>query len=209
MPEQSSLHSHLNWAKQRLDEMDATLASLESKAGQTQAASKAKAEQLVVELKKRRDEFRTVIDKEAKAGEAAWQRLKPQLESQWNGFESQVKTYFDAVGQQAEQQWATFRGAAAAQTKAWREAAERLGQEAANVAAAQRTSVEAAVKQLRVDAAAAETRLQGLKQAASESWSALSAALAESRKAFDRGNQAAWSALKRAEPAKEPTADKP
>jgi hypothetical protein len=31
---QSGMHSYLNWAKERIDEMDATLASLETNAGQ-------------------------------------------------------------------------------------------------------------------------------------------------------------------------------
>ena len=34
MPEHSSMHFYLNWTKERLDEMDATLASLEAKASQ-------------------------------------------------------------------------------------------------------------------------------------------------------------------------------
>ena len=37
MAEQSSMHFYLNWAKERIDEMDAALASLEAKAGQVQA----------------------------------------------------------------------------------------------------------------------------------------------------------------------------
>ena len=34
MPEQSSVHFYLNWAKERIDEMDAALALLEVKADQ-------------------------------------------------------------------------------------------------------------------------------------------------------------------------------
>ena len=37
MPTQSSIHFYLNWAKDRIDEMDATLASLKSKVGEVQA----------------------------------------------------------------------------------------------------------------------------------------------------------------------------
>ena len=123
---------------------------------------------------------------------------KAQLESQWHGFEAQVKTYFDTVGRQIEQQQAPFRDVAAAQAKAWREAADKLHSEAAKVAAARRADVDAAVKQMKADAAEAEARLQKLKQAGGESWAAMSAALAKSRKAFDQANQKAWDALKRA-----------
>ena len=191
MSEQSSMHSYLSWTKERIDEMDATLASLEARAGRVKADAQAKADQLIADLKKRRDEFQAKVKAEAAAD-------KKQLESQWNGFEANVKTYFETVDKQIDQQQATFRDVAAAQQKAWREAGERLHNEAAKIAAAKRPDIDAAVKQMKADASEAEARLQKLKQAGSESWAALSAALEESRKAFDRANQAAWEALKRA-----------
>ena len=196
MSEQSSAHQYLNWAKERIDEMDAAVASLEGTASQIQAEFKGKAAQIVADLKKRRDEFQVRVKKEADAGETTWERTKTQLDSQWNGFETQVRAYFDTVGRQIEQHQATFRDVAAAQAKAWRETADRLHQEAAKVAAARRADIEAAVNQMKAHATDAEARLEKLKQAGGESWTALSAALAESRKAYDRANQAAWDALK-------------
>jgi hypothetical protein len=198
MPEQSSMHFYLNWAKERLDEMDATLASLEAKASQVQADSKVRANQLIVDLKKQRHEFQAAVRAQAEAGETAWQRTKTELESQWKAFEARVKTYFDSVGKQIEQQQATFRDVAAAQVNAWREAAEKLHVSAGKMAAEKRTEIDAAVKQMKTEASEAEARFQKLKQVKDESWSALSAALAESRKAFDRANQASWDAFKRA-----------
>jgi DNA anti-recombination protein RmuC len=124
--------------------------------------------------------------------------MKPQLESQWQAFEAQIRTYFDTVGKQIELQQATFRDVAAAQVKAWREAADKVHNEATKVAAEKRANLDSAVKQMKADAAEAEARLQKLKQAGGESWTALSGALAESRKAFDQANQMAWDAFKRA-----------
>lgn len=196
MPEQSSMHVHLNWAKERIDEMDAALASFEVRADQAKAESKVKVDQIVADLKERRDEFRALLKTQVEASEAALARAKTDLEKQWNGFEAQVKTYFEGAGKQIEQQQATFRDIAAAQAKAWSEAAENLREAAAKVAAARSVDVDAALKQMKIDAAEAEARLQKLKQAGSASWSVLSAALAESRRAFDQANQAAWDALK-------------
>jgi BMFP domain-containing protein YqiC len=198
MPEHSSMHSYLNWTKERLDEMDATLASLEAKAGQVKADSKAKADQLITDLKKRRDEFQVKVKAQAQAGEATLQATKTQLEPQWQAFEAHVKTYFETVGKQIELQQATFRDVATAQVKAWREAADKVHDAAAKVATEKRANVDAAVKQMKADAAEAEARLQKLKQAGSESWTALSGVLAESRKAFDQANQKVWDAFKRA-----------
>jgi hypothetical protein len=202
MPEQSRLHFYLNWAKERIDEMDATLVSLEAKASQVQADSKARADQLIADLHKQRDEFQATVKKQAGAGEAGWHRTKTQLESEWSAFEAKVKTYIETLGKQVRQQQATFRDVAAAQVKAWHEAADTLHDAAAKIAASPRADIDAAVKQMKADAVEAEARLQKLKQAGSESWAALSAALAESRKAFDQANQAAWDAFKRAAPPK-------
>jgi small-conductance mechanosensitive channel len=195
MPDQSSVHAYLNWTKQRIDEMDATLASLESRASQVKAESKAKANQTIADLKKRRDEFQAQAKAQAQAGGAALKTSQAQLESQWKAFEAQVKSYFDTVGKQIEQQQTTFRDVAAAQAKAWCAAADAFHSEAGKIAAARRADLDAAVKQMKADAAEAEARFNKLKQAGSESWASLSAALAESRKAFDRANQKAGDAL--------------
>src|SRR3974377_1413774 len=103
MPEQSSLHVYLNWAKERIDEMDAALASFEAKASEAKADLKPKVDQLIVDLKKRRDEFQASLKTQAEAGEAALARAKADMEAQWNGFEAQVKTYFETVGKQTDQ----------------------------------------------------------------------------------------------------------
>ena len=79
MPEQSSMHFYLTWAKERIDEMDAALASLEVKASQAKADSKVKGDQLIADLKKRREEFQATLKAQAEAGEAAWARAKVDL----------------------------------------------------------------------------------------------------------------------------------
>jgi hypothetical protein len=196
MPEQSSMHAYLNWTKQRIDEMDATLASLEARASQLRADSQAKANELIADMKKQRDEFQARAKVQTEAGEAAMEAGRVQLETQWRSFETQVKAYFDTVGKQIEQQQATFWDVAAAQAKAWQAAADVFHSEAGKLVAARRADVDAAVKQMKADAAEAEARFNKLKQVGSESWTALSAALDESRKAFDRANQKAGDALK-------------
>jgi hypothetical protein len=198
MPEQSSVHGYGSWAKQRIDEMDATLASIEAKLGEVKADTKEKTNQVIADLKKRRDEFQAKIQGQAEVGQAAAQAHAAQLDSQWREFEAHVKTYFDTVGKQMEQQQATFQEVAAAQAKAWRDAAEALHNEATKIATARRADVDSAIKQMKEDAAEAEAKLQKLKQTGADSWATLSAALADSRKSFDRANQEAWEALKRA-----------
>jgi|ERR1035441_197120 hypothetical protein len=198
MTTQSNTHFFVNWAKGRLDEMDATLTSLEGKVGGVQADARDKANKVLADLRKKRDDFRDSVKKQSEANEAAWISAKTKLESEWNVFEAEVKKYVESFGNQIEQQQATFKLQSAAQLKAWREAANKLGGSAKEFVAERRGEIDAAVKRMNTDATAAEEKLQKLNQAGAQSWSALMAALTETRAAFDRANQAARDAFKRA-----------
>ena len=198
MTTQSNTHFFVNWAKGRLDEMDATLTSLEGKVGGVKADARDKANKVLADLRKKRDDFRDSVKKQSEANEAAWISAKTKLESEWNVFEAEVKKYVESFGNQIEQQQATFKLQSAAQLKAWREAANKLGGSAKEFVAERRGEIDAAVKRMNTDATAAEEKLQKLNQAGAQSWSALMAALTETRAAFDRANQAARDAFKRA-----------
>jgi transcription elongation GreA/GreB family factor len=199
MATQSNIHFYVNWAKERLDEMEAVLASLEGKVGEVQADARDRADKAITALRKSRDIFRDTVKKQAAANEAAWTSAKAQLEPEWNSFEAEVKKYVESFSKQVEQQQATFKLQAAAQLKAWREATDKLGSDAKHFAAERQAEIDVAVKRMQVDAAAAEEKLQKqLDQMGTQSWSALMAVLTETRAAFDRANQAARDAFKRA-----------
>ena len=198
MRAQSNIHFYVDWAKERLDEMDATLTSLEGKVGGVQADVRDKAQKVLADLRKKRDDFRDTVKKQAESNEAAWISAKTKLESEWSFFETEVTKYVESFGKQIEQQQATFKLQAAAQLNAWREAANKLRSDAEGFAAERRGEIDAAVKRMNADAAAAEEKLQKLNQAGTQSWSALMAALTETRAVFDRANQAAREAFKRA-----------
>ena len=117
MAMQSSVHFYLNWAKERIDEMDAALASLEGKVGEVQAESRIKANEVLADLRKRHDVFRESVKKQADASEAAWISAKAQLEPDWTALEAEVKKYVESFGKKIEQQQSTFNLQAAAQLK--------------------------------------------------------------------------------------------
>ena len=81
------------------------------------------------------------------------------METEWNGFETEVKKYVETFGKQIEQEQATFKLQAAAQQKAWREAADKLRSAGKEFAAERRDEIEATVKRMEADAAAAEEKL--------------------------------------------------
>lgn len=198
MSTQSGIRFYLNWAKERLDEMDATLTSLESKASTVQADVRDKASKALAELRKNRDDFLDTVKEHAEANEPAWISAKTKLESEWSAFEAEVSKYVESFGKQFELQQATFKLQAEAQLKAWRDASEKLGAAAGEFTAERRDEIEATLKRMKADAVAAEEKLLKLSQAGTQSWSALMAALTETRSAFDRANQAVREQFKRA-----------
>jgi ElaB/YqjD/DUF883 family membrane-anchored ribosome-binding protein len=191
------MHVYLNWAKARLDEMDATLTSFESKAGELQADAQARADKALTDLRLKRDAFRKTIRKEKDAGEAAWARTQALLKADWQAFETNVQKYIDAAGKHAAQQQAAFRARAEAQRKSWRDTTDKVQQAAVAFSADRKADLDAVIKRTNAEAAMARAKLDKLSHAGSESWSALEKALAETRAAFDRANQAVHDAFKR------------
>ena len=110
----SNAHFYINWAKERLDEMDAILASFEGRTAQMAADSKTAADNMVVDLRAKRDGFLNEMKKQGEAGEAAWQQTKTRMESDWNGFQGEVKKYVERFGEQLKQQRTAFEDAARA-----------------------------------------------------------------------------------------------
>jgi len=196
MSAHSHMHPYLNLLKERIDEMDAALASLETKAGEAQAGSKVARDEFINGLKKMRTEFSAAVKKMAEAGGEALDLARAELDPLWAAFEGQIKAYMDNLGKDPAQQQAIFRDMAAAQGRAWRDAAEKLDESAQKAAAAHRGEFQAVANRMKAEAVDAEAQLHQLKAAGAKSWTAYSAALTESRKAFFHANETAWKALK-------------
>lgn len=198
MPLQSNIHFYVNWAKERLDEMDATLMALESKVADVQADARDSADNVLTIMRKKRDDFRNIVKKQSEASEAAWTSAQTQLEAEWSSFEAEARKYIETFVKQVEQQQATFKLQVAAQLNAWREAADKLGTAANEFAAERRDEIDAALKRMKADAVVAEKKLLKLNEAGSQSWSVLAAALTETRATFDHANQTLREQFKRA-----------
>ena len=169
MPAHSKIQPYLNWAKERIDEMDATLAALEGKVGEVHADARLKADTILADLRKKSDQFRASAEKQAEANEAAWAKTKTQLETDWSAFETDVKRYVDGVGKKVEQQKAIFKSQSDAQLKAWREAAKKFRSACTEFTAERRGEIEVTVNRMEADAATAQDKLQKLNEAGAES----------------------------------------
>lgn len=197
MSSQSTIHPYLDWAKERLDEIDATLASFEHKAAKLQADARSKAEKATCDMRAARDAFHKSIKEHGGASEVAVASSKKALETQWTAFEAAVPAFLDATGQHVKEVETAFQARAEAQRKAWHEAIVKLHKSAKSFADKRRDEIEAAVKHMKVEADAAKAKLDKLDQAGGESWAAMKSALTETRTALDKAQQAVHESLKR------------
>jgi hypothetical protein len=198
METHSSVHVYLDWAKGRLDEIDATLASLEGSAAKLHGDVRAKADRAVADMRQARDAFGKLMKEQAEAGQETLTRLKDTLDNQWALFERSFQDYVEAAGKQVDVERAAFEARAAAQRKAWQEAIDKLHKSATAFGADRRADLDKAVTQMKTQADAAKVKFDKLYKAKGESWAALKSALSESRDALDRAYQAAQEAFKRA-----------
>jgi hypothetical protein len=86
----SNAHDHTVWAMERLDEMDATLAALESNAGKLRGDARANAENELANMRAKRDAFRETLEKDGEAGKASQARTRVALEAGWSAFQASV-----------------------------------------------------------------------------------------------------------------------
>jgi hypothetical protein len=198
MTTESSMHSYVDWTKERLDEIDANLASFESSAAKLQTDARTKAEPAIAHMRAARDAFREAMKQQSQATEAALAISKKELETKWTAFEADVQTYLDVTDKHVNDQQAAFMARAAAQSQAWQDAIDKLQKSTASGVAQSRDDIEKVVKHMTDEAGAAKVKLDQLNKAGGESWTAMRSALSETRAALDRAQQTAIDAFKHA-----------
>jgi hypothetical protein len=189
-----SAHPHLAWAMWALDEIEATLASIENRFRHP-ADAHPTAANAVVEMRMAREVFRKSV--EQGADDASLTRSKADLEREWAAFENSVQNYLETVNRQVREQETIFRARADAQSEASRQAIESLHKSAARLATGHPGDIEAAIKHLASEADAAKIKLDKLNTAEGASWAAMRSALAETRAALDHAHRSVLDAFER------------
>ena len=194
----SGVHGSIDRAKERLDEMDATLALLEKKLGDFKSENRAEAERAIAEMREQRQALKQIIDAKRQATEAEWQQARATVESRVSAFEAAVQNWGEATRQDIADQNSLFAARAEAQIKAWNNIIDQMEASAKASASNRKREITSAIATIRADRDVAKARLEALKRSGKETRIALSNALDESRAAFDRASQMASEAFKRA-----------
>lgn len=194
----SGIHGSIDRAKERLGEMDATLALLEKKLADFKSENRAAAERAIAEMRVQREALKQIVDAKRQATEAEWQQAKATVESRWTAFEAAVQKWVDATRQDIAGQNEVFVARAEAQLKAWQDIIDQLEVSAKAATSDRKREIESAIATIRADREVVKAKLEAMKRSGKETRIALGNALNESRVAFDRANQTASEAFKRA-----------
>lgn len=197
MTKRDRFHSNIAWAKERLDEMDASLDILHRQAGKAKTTALESVDRSIQDLRRRRDAFRQAMKIAFEAGATQWADHKTRLESQWNDFEAELNRTMETFGAQVANRQMMFRDLVAAQRNAWRNTAKTVQSFTTGFAHDCEVEIKQAIQTMKANELKAEERLKDIKEAGADSWLTMKGALAESRSAFDRSIKACEKAFER------------
>ncbi|WP_417592137.1 hypothetical protein [Parasphingorhabdus sp.] len=198
MTDQSPIHPYIEQAKNRLDEIDASIAHFEARAQELKTDARAKADAAIAKMKSNRDAYRAWVKENQEIGEAITAGAREKLKAEWTRFEDNVMAYFDAAAGMYEQDKAYFQVRIEAQKEAWQKTMDRVKAAAKAFQAKRKAEIDAAVATLEKNAENANAKLKDLNKAGSISWTAVRDALSASRAAFDKAMDETQSAFKEA-----------
>lgn len=198
MTEIKMTHPSVEWARSRLDEMDASLTVFERKVQAVESGTREKAQSAIADMKKRRDNFNAAIEKSRDSSEKAWEAMNAKLEAEWKAFEDDVETFWASAGHKADMYEEAFWARAKAQKKAWHDTVTRMKTSAAKFQVNRKADFDTAVSGAESVAHDAGAKLDDVHDAGKTSWVAFRSALTLSRSAFDEANIKAQSAFNKA-----------
>tara|TARA_R110000765_G_scaffold223535_1_gene327643 strand:- start:367 stop:984 length:618 start_codon:yes stop_codon:yes gene_type:complete len=198
MTDQSPIHPYIEQAKNRLDEIDASIAHFEARAQDLKSDVRAKTDAAIAKMKSNRDAYRAWVKENQEIGEAVTAEAREKLTAEWAKFEDNVMAYFDAAAGMYEQDKAYFQVRIEAQKEAWKKTMDRVKAAAKTFQTKRKADLDAAVATLEKKADIASAKLKDLNKAGNASWAAIRDALSASRAAFDKAMGETQSAFKEA-----------
>ena len=190
MSEPSLAHDYLEWTKQQLTAIQATLVTLEGSLGSLKDDARTHAEQAIARLRTAQDEFKTRIEaartEAVAANKAVAEATVAASEAAWTKVESAYQDFLKAAAENASVVQTAITARTEAQRQAWQSSLQALRASAAGAIDHARGEADAALKLLSAETEKAGTTLGHVSAAGEESWKAIKAGLDETVSAFER-----------------------
>ncbi|MCW2282710.1 ParB-like chromosome segregation protein Spo0J [Rhodoblastus acidophilus] len=179
MKSASALHNQIAWTKQRLDEADASLASMEISAAKLSGEAREQAEQTLERIRAARNRFAEIGMKAAQDAAAAANQQADVLADQWCEVELRMHDFLVVAAGHAEDVKAALKARVEAQMKTWKASADAAQLVSADAIQQVRADVDNALLRLQGEAENVQNTIGRLAVAGDESWRAVQAGIAD------------------------------
>jgi len=178
----------IKWSKERLSELDATIAVLEQNAAKLQADGRSQAEAGLKKLRERRDAYFAEVE-EANSNVKTWTdtqvaEAQKSLDETSAAFESERDRYLDSIKADITMRRAALKAELDARLKAWQVSIDELRAEAGKVSDERKADIEARIASLKKQADEEKARVGRLQNASSDSWKTMKRSFADAQKLF-------------------------
>src|SRR5579872_6899497 len=162
MAKQSRAHENFEWAKQKLDEIDAVLASLEQSATKLQGAARQEADQSLARIKAVQSAFAAKVDAaraETSAVKGIGEDAYAALAAQWADLELAFQKFLTAAAGQADLVKQALATRAAAQRDIWLAPLDAARAAASQALDQARAEINASLRRVATETEKAQARL--------------------------------------------------
>jgi chromosome segregation ATPase len=185
----SYAHEIVAWAKQRLDDVDATISEVEKASGKLKEDARKQADAALARLRSSRAKLQESYDElqaEIEGAKRGVQKTQSDIEAEWVEAESALQSFLAAAGDQADAVRNVVVARAKAQRQSWEATLRALREEATAAVETARGELDAVIKRLSAEAEKLQGKVGAARNASGESWKALSDGLVEARDVHDR-----------------------
>lgn len=178
----------VEWSRDRLAELDATIIVLEKESARLQGEARKNADEALKALRDRRDAYRAQAE-EAAANARTWTdaqvaAARKSLDDGWAAFQATRDRYLEAANVDLTTRRAILEAELEARQKAWRNSIDELRAKASKLAADQRAAIDARIAALNAQVDEAKARIARLEDASAEAWEKTKKSYADAQKLF-------------------------
>ncbi len=189
MAKHNVAHEYLDWTKQKLDEIDATLVTLDSSVETLKSDARKKADAAIAQIRNARDSFKAKVDilrsDMAASKEVADDAYAP-LKAEWAEVEVAIQHFLTVAGDQASVVTAVLAARTEAQRKSWQSSLHAIRASASEAIEQGRAEADVALHRLVVETEKAKVKLGQVSSVSDDAWKAINDGLQEAKSVYER-----------------------
>lgn len=186
MSKHSLAHEYLEWSKQKLDEIDATLAKLDASVATLKDDARREADRAIARIRTSRDAFKAKIATARSDALATRASVDTAIDAEWVKVELAFQDFLTAVAGQTDVARRALAERAQAQRQSWESSLQAIRETTTGAIEQGRSEADAALHRLVAETEKAEAKVGKISAAGDESWKAIKSGLSDMISIYDR-----------------------